>query len=163
MMMREFELIMWACLNSKEHLQKFSTMAEPQVQLLKRLMMTAFYIKEHMSPKLEFECIKAFWVQNFQCFYGKYTTDFLMLEEPDLTVITPKVLNDKFMELKKIYEKQRMLEKFNDDEDDANDQNKDFNKMVEELGEEISRVDILRKQQIEKEERRRKQKKRLHE
>lgn len=34
--------------------------------------------------------------------------------------------------------------------------------MVEELGEEINKVDILRKQQIEKDERRQKQRKRLH-
>lgn len=161
--MREFEIIMWACLNSKEHLQRFQNIQNPQQELLKRLMMTAFYIKENLSPKDEFECIKAFWVQNFNCFYGKYTTDFLIMEEPDLEVITPKVLNEKFMELKKIFEKQRQLEKFNEEEEDPNDQNKDFNKMVEELGEEISRVDILRKQQIEREERRRKQKKRLHE
>jgi hypothetical protein len=45
----------------------------------------------------------------------------LILEEPDLTKITPKVLNSKFIELKKIYEKSRYLEKFNEDDDENND------------------------------------------
>lgn len=66
-----------------------------------------------------------------------------MLEEPDLSKITPRVLNTKFCELKKLYEKTRYLEKINDDDED--DSNKDFNKMVDELGEEIQRVDQLRK------------------
>ena len=75
---------------------------------------------------------------------GKYTTEWLILEEPDLSKITPRVLNSKFCELKKLYEKSRYVEKINEDEED--DQNKDFNKMVDELGEEINRVEQLRKQ-----------------
>lgn len=143
MMMREFEILLWACLNSKEYLNDIIGKPNSLSSLLTRLMMTAFYIKEKFSPQQESECIKAFWSQNFQYFLGKYTTEWLILEEPDLTKITPKVLNSKFIELKKLYEKSRILEKFNDDDED--DQNRDFNKMVEELGEEIQRVDQLRK------------------
>ena len=49
---------------------------------------------------------------------GKYTTEWLILEEPDLSKLTPKVINAKFTELKKIYEKTRYLEKFNEGDDD---------------------------------------------
>lgn len=122
--------------------------------------MTAFYLKEKFSSPQECDSIKAYLGKHFQNFMGKYTTEWLILEEPELSKITPKVLNAKFCELKKIYEKTRYVEKINDDDDD--DQNKDFNKMVDELGEEINRVDLLRKQLIERDERRNKQKKRLH-
>jgi hypothetical protein len=65
------------------------------------------------------------------------------------------------MEFKQIYEKMTSVEHVNDDDED--DQNKDFNKMVEELGEEMQRIDQLRKQQFERDERKKnKQKKRLH-
>lgn len=67
--------------------------------------MTAFYLKEKFSTPEESECIKAFFGQNFPQFLGKYTTEWLILEEPDLKQITPKVLNAKFCELKSIYEK----------------------------------------------------------
>lgn len=70
------------------------------------------------------------------------------------------MLNARFCELKATYERLIQVERVNDDDED--EQNKDFNKMVEELGEEINKVEQLRKQLIEKDERRMKQRKRLH-
>jgi hypothetical protein len=46
--------------------------------------------------------------------------------------------------LKDIYEKMLSIEKASGEEDD-DDQNKDFNKIVEELGEEVSRIDQLKR------------------
>ena len=42
------------------------------------------------------------------------------------------------------------------------DQNRDFNKLVEDLGEESARVEQLRKQHMEREEKQQRSKKRLH-
>ena len=50
MMMREFEILLWACLNSQEYLSDIISKPNPQSSLLTRLMMTAFYIKEKFSP-----------------------------------------------------------------------------------------------------------------
>ncbi|CDW83815.1 UNKNOWN [Stylonychia lemnae] len=160
MMMREFEILLWACLNSQEYLKDIINKPDAQKNIQYRILMTAFFLKEKFSSPQECDSIKAYLGKHFQNFMGKYTTEWLILEEPDLSMITPKVLNAKFCELKKIYEKKRYVEKINDDDDD--DHNKDFNKMVDELGEEINRVDQLRKQLIERDERRNKQKKRLH-
>ncbi len=46
--------------------------------------------------------------------------------------------------MKDIYEKMQSIEKASGEEDD-DDQNKDFNKIVEELGEEVSRIDQLKR------------------
>ena len=53
------------------------------------------------------------------------------------------------------------IEKASGEEDD-DDQNKDFNKIVEELGEEVSRIDQLKRQYQEREEKKLKIRKRLH-
>jgi len=152
MMLREFDILIWSCLNIKELVFKVLNEKDAQKSLLTRLLMTAFYLKEKLSQKEDGEAIKAFFAKNFPQFLGKYTTEWLILEEPDLKKITPKILNTRFCELKNIYEKLIHIEHINDDDED--DQNKDFNKMVEELGEEINRVEQLRRQLIEKDERR---------
>lgn len=50
------------------------------------------------------------------------------------------MINSKLTELKDIYGKLSSVERASGD-DDEDEQNKDFNKVVEELGEEISRID----------------------
>ena len=104
MMMREFEVLIWASLNSKEQLEEEGILKEgekesPQKKVLYRLLMTAFYLKEKYCKKNEFEAIKAYFVQNFPQFLGKYTTEWLLLAEPDLSFLSPRVLNKKYMEL----------------------------------------------------------------
>lgn len=108
-MMREFEMIVWATINSREHIEAEGILKEggkesPQKQMLYRLLMTAFYLKEKFCRPEEFESIKAYFVQHFPQFLGKYTTEWLLLAEPDISFITPRVLNQKFLELKEIYE-----------------------------------------------------------
>lgn len=114
--------------------------------MLYRLLMTAFYLKEKFCRPEEFESIKAYFVQHFPQFLGKYTTEWLLLAEPDISFITPRVLNQKFLELKEIYEHLTAAEVVPNQDDDVEDQNKDFNKLVEDLGEEAARVDQLRRQ-----------------
>jgi hypothetical protein len=61
--------------------------------MLLRLMMTAFYLKEKFCRPEEFEAIKTYFVINFPQFLGKYTTEWLLLAEPDISFITPRTLN----------------------------------------------------------------------
>lgn len=71
---------------------------------------------------------------------GKYTTEWLLLGEPDVSFITPKVLNRKLIELKDLNE--LLSNPFASlDNDDEDDHLKDYNKLVEELGEEQLRID----------------------
>jgi hypothetical protein len=97
--------------------------------------MTAFYLKSKFCKKEEFESIKAYFVSHFPQFLGKYTTEWLLLGEPDVTFITPKVMNRKLIELKDLNETltNPMAAMDNEDEDDNF---KDYNKLVEDLGEE---------------------------
>jgi len=55
--------------------------------------MTAFYLKEKYCKEHEFQAIKAYFVQNFPQFLGKYTTEWLLLAEPDLSFLTHRALN----------------------------------------------------------------------
>ena len=66
MMMREFEVIIWATINTKDMLEQegiFTNPKEsPQKGIMYRLLMTAFYLKEKFCKKEEFEAIKAYFV-----------------------------------------------------------------------------------------------------
>ncbi|TNV83481.1 hypothetical protein FGO68_gene10512 [Halteria grandinella] len=161
MMLREFEIIIWACLNSREQLDQEGVLGEANIQkaIFYRLLMTAFFLKEKFCKRDEFEAIKTYFNINFPIFLGKYTTEWLLLAEPDVSFITPRLLNQKFGELKEIYEKMTSAEaQLNEEEPELDD----YNKLVEELGEEAQRVDQLRKQFLEKEEKQARAKKRLH-
>lgn len=108
-------MIAWATINSAEHLEQEGILKEggkesPQKQMLYRLLMTAFYLKEKFCRPEEFEAIKAYFVQHFPQFLGKYTTEWLLLAEPDISFITPRVLNQKFIELKDVAEKLSYVE-----------------------------------------------------
>lgn len=113
---------------------------DPNIQksIFYRLLMTAFFLKEKFCKKDEFEAIKTYFNINFPIFLGKYTTEWLLLAEPDVSFITPRLLNQKFAELKDIYERMTSAEQVKDEEDPELD---DFNKLVEELGEEAGRVE----------------------
>ena len=65
--------------------------------------MTGFFLKEKFSDRDEFDAVKAFFSSYFPVFLGKYTTEWLLLAEPDISELTPQVLNEKFNELKMIY------------------------------------------------------------
>lgn len=65
MMMREFEILIWAQINCREDLDDIIGKKDAQKQMLYRLLMTAFYLKEKLCSKDEFESIKAFFSINF--------------------------------------------------------------------------------------------------
>lgn len=71
MMMREFEVLVWASINSREQLEQEGVLEDdgekdtPQKKVLLRLMMTAFYLKEKFCRQDEFEAIKTYFVINF--------------------------------------------------------------------------------------------------
>jgi len=57
-----------------------------------RLMMTAFYTKQKMSGEKTEAAVQAFFSHYFDYFIGKHT-DWLLLNEPDTSKISPKILN----------------------------------------------------------------------
>lgn len=144
--MREFEILIWSSLNSQEIIEneKILESQTQQKDLLYRLLMTGFYLKSKFCKKEEFEAIKAYFVSHFPQFLGKYTTEWLLLGEPDISFITPKVLNRKLIELKDLNELLSNPLPSLDHEDD-DDNMKDYNKLVEDLGEEQIRIEQLRK------------------
>ena len=109
--------------------------------------MTAFFLKDKFCKKEEFEAIRAYFIQHFPQFLGKYTTEWLLLAEPDISFITPKLLNRKLIDLKDYHEKlmapQLSADLLNNPDDDDN--LKDYNRLVEDLGEEQMRIEQLRK------------------
>jgi hypothetical protein len=102
--------------------------------------MTAFYLKSKFCKKEEFEAIKSYFVQHFPWFLGKYTTEWLLLGEPDISFITPKVLNRRLIDLKDLNERlsNPIVDPLHEDEDYHL---KDYNKLVEDLGEEQLRIE----------------------
>lgn len=51
MMLREFDILIWSCLNTKDMVGKALKDKESQKNLLTRLLMTAFYLKEKLARK----------------------------------------------------------------------------------------------------------------
>ena len=80
-MMREFEIIFWASLNSKEDIQvlidknKFSkNLEQSTIQSIRsRLMLTAYSTKGELSDERTDVAIKAFFSEHFGHFVGKHT------------------------------------------------------------------------------------------
>lgn len=90
--------------------------------------MTAFYTKTKMSGEKTELAIQAFFSMYFDFFIGKHT-DWLLLNEPDISKITPVLLNRKMKSLMKTY--QREIAKpdlFKKTENKA-----DFNQIVAEI------------------------------
>jgi hypothetical protein len=77
-----------------------------------------------------------------------------------VSYITPRLLNQKFVELRDIYE--HMATPVGLQNEDEEGELEDYNRLVEDLGEEASKVDLLRKQYLEREEKALRAKKRLH-
>lgn len=96
--------------------------------LLNHLVNTAYYCKRQLTPDEDFEAFKTFFNNYFQIFEGKHT-EWQLLNEPDISQITPQVVNLRFEELQKIFE-----DEIQPTEDLIN--MRDYNKMVEKLSEE---------------------------
>jgi len=99
-MLREFELFFWVSLNREEDIKAVikEFRNEPNAEQMtvqairSRLMKTAYYTKQKLSPEKTEAAIQAFFSHYFDYFIGKHT-DWLLLNEPDISKITPCVLN----------------------------------------------------------------------
>lgn len=65
--------------------------------------MTAYFVKKYLSDEETHNIIEAFFSSNFPQFIGKHT-EWLLLNEPDLSKINAVMLNDKLKEYKAKYE-----------------------------------------------------------
>lgn len=85
-----------------------------------------------MTGEEAFEAYRAFFNSYFTIFEGKHT-DWLLLNEPDMTQVTPEVLNQRYYELVTIINEhfvEQTLKK---------GQLRDYNKMVAQLNEDAQR------------------------
>ena len=96
-------------------------------------MMTAFYTKQKLSDERTEAAIQAFFSHHFDYFIGKHT-DWLLLNEPDTSKLTPMALNGTKLELSKLYQEE--LAKSYDDKKDTNIFQQDLNQVVALLSEE---------------------------
>lgn len=104
-MFREFELVLWSCFSTEDKIKELiaehdeGENPEPvKKQVLNHLVNTAYYIKQTVTSEQDFECYRAFFNSYFTIFEGKHT-DWLLLNEPDMTTITPHVINQRFQDL----------------------------------------------------------------
>ena len=94
LMFREFELILWSCFSTEDKLREIICEAEEEnpesvkKQVLNHLVNTAYYIKQKVTSEDEFEAYRAFFNSYFTIFEGKHT-DWLLLNEPDMSQVTP--------------------------------------------------------------------------
>lgn len=64
--------------------------------------MTGFYIKKTLSDQETSESVEAYFRTHFPQFIGKHT-EWLLLNEPELTWINPCSLNSQYKQLRSIY------------------------------------------------------------
>ena len=96
---------MWSCFSTSEKIKEIANDCSSQHELTKNtiihhLINTAYYCKQKVTSEEEFEAFRAFFNINF-AFEGKHT-DWLLLNEPDISQINPSVINNRFEELKSI-------------------------------------------------------------
>ena len=135
MLFREFEVVMWSCFSTSEKIKEIVTCGDQQLELIKNtitnhLVNTAYYCKQKVTSEEEFEAFRAFFNINF-AFEGKHT-EWLLMNEPDMSLINPSTINNRFDELKSI------LGQFHI-ESSANRPQRDYNKMVARLNEDAAR------------------------
>ena len=93
-MFREFELVLWSCFSTEDKIKEIIAEVEedsPELikkQVLNHLVNTAYYIKQQVTGEQNFESFRAFFNSYFTIFEGKHT-DWLLLNEPDMTCVTP--------------------------------------------------------------------------
>ena len=141
LLMREFEVIFWASLNQAEDIEAIVKENEKEpnpetitIQAIRsHLMMTAFYTKQKLSDERTEAAIQAFFSHHFDYFIGKHT-DWLLLNEPDTSKLTPMALNSTKLELSKLYQDE--LAKSYDGKKDTNIFQQDLNQVVALLSEE---------------------------
>lgn len=106
--MREFELVMWSCFSREERIREIVSENEDagtevvKKQIINHLVNTAYYCKMQVTPENEFEAFKAFFNSHFKIFEGRHT-EWLLLNEPDISQLDPRSINIRFEELKALF------------------------------------------------------------
>lgn len=153
--MREFELVMWSCFSKPVRIKEI--VAENQdapedfieKQIINHLVNTAYYCKQQVTPEREFEAFKAFFNSHFKIFEGRHT-EWLLLNEPDLSQLTPKIINQRYEELKAISEAELRFA--------GRKRERDYNKIVQGLNDEAdaeARATLMAKMRKREEDERR--------
>jgi len=136
-MFREFELVIWSCFSLPNKIwslvDEYAELrsSERVKQLLNHLVNTAYYCKRQLTSEEDFQAFKTFFNNYFQIFEGKHT-EWQLLNEPDISTITPRVINLRFEELQSIFETEIQPT-------DEINEHRDYNKMVQNLSEESLR------------------------
>lgn len=100
--------------------------------MLNHLVNTAYYVKQQTTSEKSFEAFRAFFNNYFTIFEGKHT-DWLLLNEPEISEVTPEALNKRFEEFASI------VNAYFTEQSNKKSNFRDYNKMVEQLNEEAQR------------------------
>ena len=108
-MLREFEIVYWAALNTQEEIDNVVKNSqieqEPSQKTMQavrsRLVMTAYYSKGKLSGARTQDAIREFFSHNFDEFTGKHAA--WSKDPPDTSKITPRVLNATKLQLIEVY------------------------------------------------------------
>jgi hypothetical protein len=95
MMFREFEICLWNSFCQADALKMAVTgdnLEADKKAIVNHLMNTAFFTKKLVVSDEEFLKFQAFFDKNFAVFQGKHT-DWLLLNEPDPSGITPQKIS----------------------------------------------------------------------
>jgi hypothetical protein len=98
---------MWSCFSKpdkvKEIVEEHRDLKPEFIekQIINHLVNTAYYCKQQVTPKSEFETFKAFFNSHFKIFEGRHT-EWLLLNEPDISKVNPESINSRYSELRQI-------------------------------------------------------------
>lgn len=103
MLFREFDIVMWASMNSEPNINKILKMGANKDNNIKnihlRLLNTAYSLKTRFAEDKVNMAIQAYFSVEHPLFLGKYT-QWSLLEDNDSIDIEPLELNKIFMTLK---------------------------------------------------------------
>ena len=106
-MFREYEVVMWSCFTSPQQVNNLvgasKNLQEQEKEILRHLVHTAYFCKRIVVLEAEFKAYQVFFDENFGFFTGMHT-DWLLLNEPELSLITPQTINLRYRELIQLYE-----------------------------------------------------------
>ena len=127
---------MWSCFSKPERIKEIIDEhrdSSPEViskQIINHTVNTAYYCKQQVTPEREFEAYKAFFNSHFKIFEGRHT-EWLLLNEPDITQLTPEAINQRYDELKANSEQETLFA--------GRRKDKDYNKLVQGLNDEAEK------------------------
>ena len=104
--------------------------------------MTAFYTKQNLSSKRTEQAIQTFFSIRLGYFIGKHT-DWLLLNEPETSLISPAVLNQTKNDLLSLYRSEIIKSRYKEEKQGIF--HVDLNEIVAKLSEENPDVIVIKK------------------